>query len=268
MRLLRSFLSFISPLIIMLLTFAVYLLVNDVVNNYKKTITNDYSIVVISNTPLIKMDKIAGIDIKDIKILSREKIIGKVKDNLSDSSLKLLKTKLPYFYKIYLEEFPTTLKLDQIRKELTTISSVKKVETFSNDHNKVYSLLVLIQDIVIILFSVVLILSFLLISKQIKIWFFEHMERLDIIQLHGGSILYGSKPILKIMIISSIVSSAIIVSLVFFSIENINLIVQPEIISLIPKSIEIYTILFKILLLSFSIPLIIFMGLIIKYKTK
>ena len=139
MKLLKSFFSVTFPLVIMLFMFSIYLIVTKVVDNYKKNITNDYAIVVIANTPISSIDSLAGIKVKDIEPLSREKIIKSVKNNLSDTSVELLQKKLPYFYKIYLKEFPTSLKLEKIRKELMTISNINKIETFSNDHNKLRS---------------------------------------------------------------------------------------------------------------------------------
>jgi len=268
MRHLKSFVSFIFPLIIMLSIFSIYLIVDKVVNNYKKSIINDYAIVVITNTPFISIDEVADIKVKNIEPLSRSKIIKGIKNNLSNSSLELLDKKLPYFYKIYLEDFPTTLKLEQIRKELNTISNIRRVETFSNDHNKVYSLLILIQDIVFILFIVVFILSLLLLSKQIKIWFFEHDERISIIQLHGGSLYYSSKPILKTIILSSIISASVVVSLLYMMIDNLNLIIQPEILSFMPAIIHLEFEALQIIILSFVIPLITFFGLLIQHKSK
>jgi cell division transport system permease protein len=268
MKPLKSFISFTFPLTVMLFIFSIYLLINKVVHNYNATLANDYAIVVITNTPFISIEELANIKIKKIEQLSRANIIKSVKNNLSDSSLELLSKKLPYFYKIYLEKFPTTLKLEQIRKELITISNIRKIETFSNDHNKVYSLLILIQNTVLILFIVVFTLSVLLLSKQIKIWFYEHNERITIIQLHGGSLLYSSKPILKIIILSAIASSAIIGNLLYLIIDNINLIIQPEIVSLIPKIINLELEILQILILAFVIPLITFFGLLIQYKSK
>lgn len=266
MKLLKSFFSFAFPLVVMLITFSVYLVVNKVVNNYKNSITNDYSIVVIANTPLVTIDELAGIPVKDIKILSREKIIKGLQSNLSDSSKELLTNKLPYFYNIFLDEFPTSSKLEQIRKELTVISNVKRVETFSKNHNQVYSILILMQYIVMIFFVVVLIMSFLILAKQMKIWFFEHSERLDIIQLHGGSLFYGSMPILKVMILSAFFASMAVSGLMFFTIENLRLIIQPEIVSLIPKVFDLEIELLKIVALSFFMPLVTFFGLLIRYK--
>lgn len=268
MKLLRSFLSFTFPLIIMLFIFSIYLLVDKVVDSYKNSIANDYAIVIITNTPFVDIEQLADIQVKNIEQLSRTKIIEGVKKNLSSSSLDLLNKKLPYFYKIHLEEFPTTRKLEQIRKELKQMTNIKRVETFSTDHNQIYSLLILIQDIVFILFVVVLALSLLLLSKQIKIWFFEHAERISIIQLHGGSLLYSSKPIIKTIILSAIVSSVTVIALLIVVVNNISLFVQPEILSIMPKTIHLELEIFQIFLLSFFIPLITFFGLLVQYKSK
>ena len=268
MKLLKSFFSVTFPLVIMLFMFSIYLIVTKVVDNYKNNITNDYAIVVIANTPLSSIDTLADIKVKDIEPLSRSKIIKSVKDNLSDTSIELLQKKLPYFYKIYLEEFPTSIKLEKIRKELMTISNISKIETFSNDHNKLYSLLILMQNITFILFSAVLLLSVLLLSKQIKIWFFEHNDRITIIQLHGGSLIYSSIPIIKIILLSAFFSSILASIILFVVITNIHLIIEPEIMSLIPSVLSMEMEILQIFALSIIIPLVTFFGLLVKYKLK
>jgi len=268
MKLLKSFISFTFPIVMMLIMFAIYLVVSKVVDNYKENITNDYAIVVIANTPLSRIDSLAGIDVKDIEPLNRENIIKNVENNLSDNSIELLQKKLPYFYKIHLSEFPTNTALKKIREELTAISNVDKVETFSNDHNKLYSLLILVQNIIFILFTSVLLLSVLLLSKQIKIWFYEHNDRITIIQLHGGSLLYSSIPIIKVIIASAFFSSFIASIVLFVIISNIGLIVEEELITLIPSVISMDVEIAQIFLLSLVIPFITFFGLLVKYKLK
>lgn len=252
----------------MLFIFSIFLLVNKVVTSYKMSIINDYSIIVISSTPFISIDEIAGMDIKEIEPISREKIIEDVKENLSKGSIDLLDKKLPYFYKIYLESFPTTTKLKDIRAELFKIKNVKKVETFSNDHSKIYSILILLQDIVFVLFVVVLVLSLLLLSKQIKIWFYEHSERISIIQLHGGSLLYSSKPIIKIIFSSALFSSIVVITSLYFISSNLKFFIQPEIFSILPQVIHLELEAIQIIALSFIIPFITFFGLLIQYKMK
>jgi len=268
MKHLKSFFSFTFPLVVMLLMFAIYLIVTKVVSNYKENIINDYAIVVISNTPLGTIDELAGIDVKEIVPLSRKKIIKNVQQNLSDTAIDLLEKKLPYFYKIYLDDFPTIVKLQEIRKELKKISNIKKIETFSNDHNKLYSLLILVQNIIFILFGSVLILSVFLLSKQIKIWFFEHNERITIIQLHGGSLLYSSKPILKIILASSLFSSIVASLMLFLIMTNIHMLIEPEVMTLIPTVLSMEIEIFKIFILSVIIPVVTFFGLLVKYKLK
>lgn len=266
MKLLKSFASITFPLVVMLFMFSIYLIVTKVVDNYKQNITNDYAILAVTNTPLSSIDNVAGINVKEIEPLSRESIIKNVQKNLSENSVDLLEKKLPYFYKIYLEEFPTSLTLEKIRKELSSISNVKKVETFSNDHNKLYSLLILVQNIIFILFGAVLLLSVLLLSKQIKIWFFEHNDRISIIQLHGGSLLYSSKPILKTILASAIFSSVLSSILLFVVISNIDIIIEPEIMSLIPSVLSMEMEIIQIFILAIVIPSITFFGLLVKYK--
>ena len=268
MKPLKSFLSFTFPLIIMLFIYSVYLLVNKVVMDYQKGIINDYSIVIITNTPFTTIDEVAGIGVKEIEVIDRKKIIEGVKGNLSKNSINLLNKKLPYFYNIYLDDFPTTEKLKQIRKELKEYKSVRKVETFSTDHSKIYSLLLLIENIVFILFIIVLILSLLLLSKQIKIWFFEHNNRITVIQLHGGSLIYASKPIIKTILLSAFTSSIIVITSLYFIANNLAMLIQPEIISILPKVIHLELEVIQIVALSFMIPLLTFFGLLIQYKAK
>ncbi|NQY53921.1 MAG: cell division protein FtsX, partial [Campylobacteraceae bacterium] len=54
MKSLRNHLAFIIPLISMLLTFVIYLFTNNVINDYKTSISKDYSIVIVTHTPLFK----------------------------------------------------------------------------------------------------------------------------------------------------------------------------------------------------------------------
>ncbi|MGB9801753.1 MAG: cell division protein FtsX, partial [Arcobacter sp.] len=100
MKSLKNTLTFVIPLTVMLITFSIYLLTNNIVNTYKKKISSDYSIVIITHTPLIKenFDTIAGIKVDKINTLSNRSIIDNVKSTLSDSSIDLLNKRLPHFY--------------------------------------------------------------------------------------------------------------------------------------------------------------------------
>ena len=102
MRFLKNIFAFLIPLLSMLITFSIFLLINNVVENYKSKISKDYSIVIVTNTPLIKenISELAGIKVEKIITLPNDKIITNIKSSLSDNSIELLKQKLPNFYQI------------------------------------------------------------------------------------------------------------------------------------------------------------------------
>ena len=50
MRFLKNIFAFLIPLLSMLITFSIFLLINNVVENYKSKISKDYSIVIVTPT--------------------------------------------------------------------------------------------------------------------------------------------------------------------------------------------------------------------------
>jgi len=269
---LRRFISFSIPLIVMLFTFALFISMNKIVKTYEKSINDDYSIVIVSSSPIIESNikDIKNINIKTITHLKRENILKNLNSDISSGTYKLLKQKLPYFYTISLEKFPTSSKLQRIKKSLLKISGIKRVETFSKNHDSVYSLLLLVKTIIFILFICIIIFTFLIMVDNVKIWFYEHQQRLTIIKLHGGSIFYAANPIIKIAIFSSIFSSIVVILLVYSIINNLNLFLNIEILSIITSNLDKYTVLeiSSIFILSFILSFITVFGILIKHRLK
>ena len=266
MKLLKPISLFVLPLSMMLSSFFVYLLVYKVVDNYKSSVTSEYSIIVVSTKPILNGDKLSGINIAKIEHIDRNKIIGDVKDTLSETSLVTLQQKLPYFSKLYLESFPTITELQDLTSDLQKVPYIKNVEIFESEHTKVYSLLVLTKDIATVLFIIVLVSSFLMLLQQIRIWFFEHSERISILQLLGASLLYSTKFILKIIVISILLSIVLVFALTSFLLSSISLFVQPEILSIIPTFGEMGVELIKISILAIVLPVIAYTILLIKHR--
>ena len=154
MRFLKNIFAFLIPLLSMLITFSIFLLINNVVENYKSKISRDYSIVIVTNTPLVKetINELAGIKVENIQTLPNDKIITSIKSSLSDNSIELLKQKLPNFYQIYLEIFPTSSELEEIKQTLLQNKNIRKVEVFYKNHNQIYLLLLLLNSVSFILF--------------------------------------------------------------------------------------------------------------------
>lgn len=270
MKSLKHVFAFIIPLTAMLLTFGIYLLTNAMVTDYKQKISNDYSIVIVTHTPLIKdnFNTLGDIDVKKIVTLKKEFILNNIQTDLSRSSLKLLKQKLPHFYQIYLEEFPTSAQLSEIKATLHNNNNIKKVEIFSKNHNQTYLLLLMINNIIIVLFVVILIFAMIILSKQITIWFYEHHERIAIFQLHGASILYSASTVLKYAMIGAFFSSIIVSSLLLFINTNLTTLVPVELSSIINLQLDFQFEILKIFGLSFGISIVTIFGVLFKYKVK
>lgn len=268
MKFLKNIFAFLIPLTAMLLAFTIYLLIDNVVDNYKTKISKDYSIVIVTNTPLIKdnINELAGIKVERIQTLQKKKIINDIKSNLSNTSIKLLKRKLPNFYQIYLEVFPTTSELEKIKDTLLQNKNIRKVEVFSKNHNQTYLLLVLLNSISFILFTIITIFAIIIIAKQVKLWFHEHSTKIAILRLHGASILYSASSVLNYAIMSSLLSFIFVGAFLYYVSNNMMVIFPVELQSIIDVEINFNYELFKIFALSFSISIFTIIGVLLKYK--
>ena len=252
----------------MLITFSMYLLINNVVDNYKTKISRDYSIVIVTNTPLIKenINELAGITVERIQTLPKDKIINDIKSNLSTSSISLLKRKLPNFYQIYLEVFPTTSELETIKDTLLRNKNIRKVEVFYKNHNQTYLLLLLLSSISFILFFIITIFAIIIIAKQIKLWFHEHSTRIAILRLHGASVLYSASTVLNYAIISSFLAFLIVSGFLYYVSNNMALMFPIELHEIIDIKIDISYEITKLFFLSFGISIFTILGVLLRYK--
>ena len=266
MKYLKSLVAFVFPLIMMLSSFSIYLLVNKLVDNYKDGVASDYSIIVIANDPIVDINSLTSINFKRMDNIDRDVIINDVKGALSESSLTVFNEQLPYFYQLYLDEFPTNDELQNIKNTLTGLKSIKAVEIFESEHTKLYSLLVLTKDIVTVLFVIVLVSSFLMLLQQIRIWFFEYSEKISILQLLGASLVYSTKSIVSIIVVSILISIITVFTLMFLLIVNFTLVSQPELLSIMPNIDDMSLEAIKIVVLAVIIPSIAFTALIIKHR--
>jgi cell division transport system permease protein len=74
----------------MLITFCIFLLIDNIVDNYKNKISRDYSIVLVATNPIKKesLNELAGIKVENIQLYQMIKIIENIKSNLSDNSIE------------------------------------------------------------------------------------------------------------------------------------------------------------------------------------
>jgi cell division transport system permease protein len=225
MRLIKDILSFMIPLLVMVITFVIFVMLNRVVDNYETQINNDYMIMVVSKKKLDSkfFKEFETSKIIKVEVINKNKILKKVKNTLSNDSLKELKYKLPNFYKIYLESYPDTLMLETIKRDLLKNPKIIKVETFAKNHKQVYSMLLLLQKVLGIFTIIVIIISVLVLMKQITLWLLRHQETMKIMELFGSSLLFRTGELFKVATISLFLTYFIVVGLLYYFKSNIGL---------------------------------------------
>ncbi len=268
MKFLKNLFAFFIPLLAMLITYSIFTLVDNVVDSYKSKISRDYSIVIVTNTPLIKesINELAGIKVEKIQTLKKDRIIDNMKSSLSKNSIELLKQKLPHFYQIYLEVFPTSSELEDIKEMLLQNKNIRKVEVFYKNHNQIYLLLLLINTITFMLFFIVTIFAIIVIAKQIKLWFHEHSVEISILRLHGASILYSASSVLKYAVLSSFLAFITAGTILYYVYNNMSILFPIELHDIIDIEMSLYSEFVKLFLLSFFISIFTILGVLLKYK--
>ncbi|AQW81788.1 cell division protein FtsX [Campylobacter pinnipediorum] len=255
MRLLRNNFSFILALIAILFSIQFSILAKNTVKDYEKLMNNDYNIVIVSTKELSEaVIKPLINTFSSISQISSDKILNRLQNDISNKNLSILKNTLPKFYSLKLNSLPSTKYMNEIRQKLLKVDGINKIETFAKTHNKVYKTLKLTKSIAYIFMFLVAFIGLLLMSKQIRIWVYEHKERIEIMSLFGAGFWLKSSVLYKSAIFCAIFST-LIISLIFYFLPNINFIKEEvEQISINISKISLYdslTLLVSALVFSF-----------------
>ena len=216
MKSLKNHLSFLLPLFILLFSFQFSKMVDRSVKEYEKKLTNDYSIVVVSQRVLsINELKKVYSNISSLTHIDKDKYIQKLSnEKISKENLTYLRDSMPEFYKITLKKLPSKDELKLIKTKLLTINGIIKVETYKKSFEKLHQFLLLAKGASFVFTIFIFITSILLIAKQMQIWTYEHQNRMYIMGLFGAPYWLKSAPLYKLVIVDSIIAS-FIVSVIF-----------------------------------------------------
>lgn len=211
MKSLKNHLSVIFPLFVLLFSLQFALMSDKIVKNFAKKLTNEYSIVVVAPKKIdeaVLMSRVRGI--KSIEEISSKKILDRLKGNISSKNISLLKVALPKFYSLKLKSFPDLKEIEDIKKKLLKTKMVTKVETFAKTHTKVYRVFVLLKSISFLFSAFILVVSVLLMFKQMRIWLLEHKERMAIMSLFGAPFWMKSAILYRLAIVDSFISTFLV----------------------------------------------------------
>ena len=217
MKSLKNHISFIIPLFAILFAAEFYLIINKVIKNYEKELSQDYSIIVVSKKALSLDDiqkKVS--DAVRIKEVDSTTILSKLKKQNSAIDLEAIKTFLPKFYKVYLGHYPSNEELKRIKEALKLIDGVTRVEVFSKTHQKIYNFLLFIKKISKLFLTIIFVTSIMLVFKQIEVWNLEHKERMYIMALFGAPLWMRNAILIKLSIIDTILSTLLVYGVYFY----------------------------------------------------
>lgn len=216
MKALKTHLSLILPLLFMMFAFEFVLIINETVKHYEGRVNENYNIIIASSKELnVASLKLEIPNLNSLQSVDAKDLLKRLKDNISANNLAALEKNLPKFYKLTLNHFPTQAQLNEIKNKLLKISGVHRVEVFLKTYDQIDNLFTLIKFVLWFFLFIIILLSFVLFLKQMRIWLFEHTERVEIMCLFGASFWFRSLMLYRIVFIDCFI--AFVLLLIFFT---------------------------------------------------
>ncbi len=208
MKSVKNHFSLVIALLSILFSMQAYIIAERSIEAYKVNLAKNYSVIAVSKKELQNSEILAiNSIIADAKELSPDSVIDRLSSDMKSANVELLKLTLPKFYKLSLTHYPTPNEVKDLRADLLENSSIKKVEDFSHTHDTTYKLLTLFKNVVALFAVVVLVVTVLLIIKELRIWQYKHNERMSIMGLFGAALWLRSAVLFRLAIVDALIAS-------------------------------------------------------------
>ncbi len=220
MRSLKNHLSLIIALFTVLFSVQIYVAVDRTIDAYEERLKSDYSIIIVANKP-ISNDEFKSMSnmIDRSESISTEQVIKRLEGEMSKKNIELLKLTLPKFYRVYLDRFPSPSEISALQDRLQKNSSIDRVEGYAQTHDTVYKLMLLFKDVVQIFSIAIAVITSMLILKEMRLWQFQHSQRMSIMALFGAPVWLRSAVLFRLAIVDAIIAT-ILVCIAFFVIDH------------------------------------------------
>jgi len=220
MKSFRNHLSLIIALATILFTVQIFLIIERSTAAYETTLKNDYSILVVAERTL-EPDAIVPLDrrIDRAEAIDPGHLLESLKGEIDPQSIALLSVTLPRFYRIHLKHYPTPAEINSISATLKRYPRIERVENFSQNHDLVYKLLLLYKKVSVVFSAIILIVTTLLIFKELKIWQYQHRQRMNIMALFGAPLWLRSAVLFRLALVDAIIASVLVNLLFIFLVQ-------------------------------------------------
>jgi cell division transport system permease protein len=106
-----------------------------------------------------------------------------------------------------------TTALTWSRKTTLEINSdITRVEDFAKSHDTLYKLLLLFKSVVVLFAIAVFAVTSLLVMKEMRIWQFQHNERMSIMAMFGAPVWMRSAVLFRLSIVDAIIASLLAIA--------------------------------------------------------
>ena len=216
MRSIKNHLSLIVALFSIVFTMQVYIVIDRTVIAYENDLNDNYSVVVVTKK---KVDTSTLVSLSSSIIsaqeISTKDVLKNLQSQMKQRHIDLLKLSLPHFYALHLNHYPTPSELQSLRKRLERNAQITRIEDFAKSHDTIYTLLLLYKSISILFAIGIFAVTSLLILKEMRIWQFQHNERMSIMAMFGAPIWMRSAVLFRLAIVDAIIAS--VLAIVTFS---------------------------------------------------
>jgi cell division transport system permease protein len=208
MKSIKNHLSLIIALLSILFSIQVFTIVDRAIEAYKVKLSQNYSIVAVTQVSMSEKNiKNISSLISSVDELKPDGVIKRLASQMDKRNMELLKVALPKFYRLKLTHYPSPDEITLLTKNLLADPAITKIENFATNHDTTYKLLLLFKDVISIFALSILIVTTLLILKELRIWQYTHNERMNIMGLFGSPIWLSSAVLFRLAIVDAIVSS-------------------------------------------------------------
>ena len=213
MRSVKNHLSLIIALFTIVFTMQVYIVIERTVTAYEQDLNDNYSIVVVTKKS-VKPESLIALSpsILTAQELSTKTVLEHLQSQMKQRHIDLLKLALPHFYALHLDHYPTPDEIVSLRKKLQKHPQVTRIEDFSKSHDTIYKLLLLYKSISILFAIGIFAVTSLLILKEMRIWQFQHNERMSIMAMFGAPVWMRSAVLFRLAIVDAIIASILAVA--------------------------------------------------------
>jgi len=267
MKSIKEHIMFIFPLVAMLMGIEFILVFNRVTKNIEEKLKSNYSILIVSKKPLSNSwPKKISPYISSIKIMNKAQIAKEVTAGMENSAVAAIMKDLPYFYKVYLNQYLSIDEIKKIKKRILSDNQITRVEIFGESYHTKYSLFRFIKFLLNLFVGILFIISIFLVIKQMEVWQLAHRERMRIMEIFGAPMMLRSGVLFKMASIDALIAT--LINMALFLYIQFKIVPNLDISYLKNNSVTLFSIGDFFLLLLIALVIVFFSVLFVAIKSQ